>query len=60
MQTEGNEPKLNSTHAQIIPNVKRIKLEKIRVHNYVQHKEKLQYIAKLKQEKYQVRREFRE
>lgn len=42
------------THAQIIPNVKRIKIEKMRIINYLKQKEKDKYIAEVKSQKYKV------
>ena len=48
------------THAQIIPNVKRIKLEKIRMMGYLKKKEKDKYIAELKDEKQVVTRKYAE
>jgi tetratricopeptide (TPR) repeat protein len=48
------------THAQIIPNVKRIKLEKLRMMTYLKKKEKDKYIAELKDEKEVVTRDYSE
>ena len=48
------------THAQIIPNVKRIKIEKLRIIAYLKKKEKDKYIAELKGEKYKMTRTYKE
>lgn len=63
---DSNNPSISSknivsrTHAQIIPNVKRIKLEKLRIVAYLKFKEKSKYIAELKGEKYKVSNNYKE
>ena len=53
-----NKNTVTRTHAQIIPNVKRIKIEKLRIISYLKQKEKEKYIAEVKGEKLVVKREY--
>jgi len=48
------------THAQIIPNVTRIKIEKVRMLAYMKKKEKAKYVAELKGIKNVISREYKE
>ena len=43
-----NKNTVTRTHAQIIPNVKRIKIEKLRIMSYLKKKEKDKYVSELK------------
>jgi len=55
-----NKNTVTRTHAQIIPNVKRIKLEKLRIMNYLKKKEKDRYISEVKGEPLTIEREYTE